>query len=406
VRRAALLAALAALAAAPAAAHAQVPDPPELDAASAILVEASTGEVVTSVRADERRPIASTTKLMTALVVLDRVDLDDVFTATAYDAAPIESQIGLREGERMRVADLMRGLLLESANDAAATLAVGTSGSRAAFVEEMNRRADELGLQDTSFANPIGLDDPDNLSTAADLARLTIALRESSFFRETVALPRATLRTGDRRRTVVNRNTLVARSEIVDGVKTGRTQGAGFVLVGSAQRDGVAVISAVLGEPSERARDDDTLALLRFGLDRYERATAIERGEVLAEPALAFRGDESVALVAGRTVRQTVRRGEETQLTVTGVPGELDGPLPRGSRVGTAVVRHRDEIVARVPLLTAAPVAEASLVTRLEDQMLRPQTLAALALLAACSLPLLMLRRRALRRRQREGTVA
>ena len=125
---------------------------------------------------------------MTVLVALERDDLDDVFSAADYDPAPAESQIGLRTGERMSVRDLLRATLLPSANDAAATLAVGTMGSTPAFVAEMNRRAQALGLTDTHYANPIGLDDPDNYSTAHDLARLAIRLRRYEFFRRTVDL--------------------------------------------------------------------------------------------------------------------------------------------------------------------------------------------------------------------------
>ena len=123
-------------------------------------------------RANDRRSIASTTKLMTALLALERARPNEVFTAPRYDALPIESQINLRTGERMKVKDLLKALLLESANDAAATLARNISGSQQAFVAAMNARAEELGLEDTSYANPIGLDDPANFSSARDLAGL------------------------------------------------------------------------------------------------------------------------------------------------------------------------------------------------------------------------------------------
>ena len=126
------------------------------------MVDASDGGVIFARDAGRRRPIASTTKLMTALLVLERARPSDVFTAPAYNALAQESKIVLRRGERMKVRDLFEALMLESANDAAVTLAVGVSGSRQAFVEDMNRRARELGLRDTSYANPIGLDEPGN----------------------------------------------------------------------------------------------------------------------------------------------------------------------------------------------------------------------------------------------------
>ncbi|MDQ3722200.1 MAG: D-alanyl-D-alanine carboxypeptidase, partial [Actinomycetota bacterium] len=376
-------------------------DAPRLHGAeAAILIEATTGDVLFSHNADQRRQIASTTKLMTVLVALERDDLDDVFSAADYDAAPAESQIGLRSGERMSVRDLLRATLLPSANDAAATLAVGTMGSTSAFVAEMNRRAKALGLRDSHFANPVGLDDPENYSTARDLARLVIRLRRYEFFRRTVDLPSATLRSGSMKRTVLNRNLLVRRVEAVDGVKTGSTRRAGNILVGSASRDGVTVISVVLGEPNERVRDTDSLALLRFGLDGYNARTVLPEGRVLGAVGLQYRDGESVEVLAGSTVKRVLRSGARTKTTVVGLPTEVDGPLPRGTRVGTAVVRRGDEVLARVPVVTARPVSEAGLGARLEDMLRRSQTIIALVALLACSLPLLLLRRRALQRRR------
>jgi len=369
-------------------------------AKAAIVMEATTGDVLLAQAADQRRQIASTTKLMTVLVVLERDDLDDVFSAADYNPAPAESQIGLRSGERMSVRDLLRATLLPSANDAAATLAVGTMGSTAAFVTEMNRRAKALGLRDTHFANPVGLDDPENYSTARDLARLVMRLRRYEFFRRTVNLPAATLRSGSMNRNVSNRNELVRRFDAVNGVKTGFTRRAGNVLIGSATRDGVTVISVVLGEPSERARDTDSLALLRYGLDSYNARTVLPEGRVLGRIALQYRGDDFVEVIAGATVRRVLRSGARTRVRVSGLPAQVDGPLPRGTRVGTAVVRRGQETLARVPVVTARPVAEAGLGTRLEDLLRRSQTIIALVALLVCSLPLLLLRKRALNRRR------
>ncbi len=368
-------------------------------AKAAIVMEASTGDVLYAKNAGQRRQIASTTKLMTVLVALQRTDLDDVFSATGYDPLPVESQIGLRPGERMSVRDLLRATLLPSANDAAAAIAVGTMGSTEAFVAEMNRGARTLGLEDTSFANPIGLDDEANHSSALDLAKLAVRLRRYEFFRRTVDLPSAVLRSGARKRTVINRNGLVRRIDAVDGVKTGHTRRAGYVLVGSATRDGVTVISVVLGEPSERARDADSLALLRYGLSRYDARTVMPEGRVLGRVALKYR-DESVDVIAGETVQRVLRTGTRTRVSISGLPQEIDGPLPRGTRLGTATIRAGDDVLARVPVVTARPVAEADLSDRLDDMMGRSQTIIAIVLLLVCSLPLLLLRRRAINRRR------
>ncbi|MBW3652184.1 MAG: D-alanyl-D-alanine carboxypeptidase [Actinobacteria bacterium] len=401
VRAAILGAVLALLLAAPCALAQSPPGAPRLQGAkAAIVMETTTGDVLLGRNARERRQIASTTKLMTALVALQRTDLDDIFSATSYDPLPVESQIGLRPGERMSVRDLLRATLLPSANDAAAAIAVGTMGSTQAFVAEMNRRAKALGLSDTSFANPIGLDDPMNHSSALDLAKLAVALRRYEFFRRTVDLPSAVLRSGARNRTVVNRNTLVRRVDFVNGVKTGHTRGAGYVLVGSATREGVTVISVVLGEPSERSRDADSLALLRYGLSRYDARTVMPQGRVLGRVPLRYRGDRHVDVIAGETVERVLRTGARTRVTLSGLPAEVDGPLPRGTRIATATIRRGDEVLARVPVVTARPVAEAGLGDRLDDMLGRSQTIVAMVLLVVCSLPLLLLRRRAVNRRR------
>jgi len=392
---------LALLLAAPCAQAQAPPGAPRLQGAkAAIVMETTTGDVVLARNPGQRRQIASATKLMTVLVALQRTDLDDIFSATTYDPPPIESQIGLGPRERMSVRDLLRATLLPSANDAAAAVAVGTMGSTEAFVVEMNRRVKALGLRDTSFANPIGLDDPVNYSSARDLAKLAVALRRFEFFRRTVDLPSAVLRSGARKRVVINRNALVRRVDAVDGVKTGHTRRAGYVLVGSATRDGVTVVSVVLGEPSERARDADSLALLRYGLSRYDARMVMPEGRVLGRVGLRYRGDDSVDVIAGATVKRVLRTGTRTRVSIGGLPAEVDGPLPRGTRLGTATILRGDMVLARVPVVTARPVAEAGLGDRLDHMMGRAQTIVAMILLVVCSLPLLLLRRRAINRRR------
>lgn len=234
---------------------------------AAIVVEARTGRVLWGANAHRRVLIASTAKLMTALVALEQVPLDETIVAPYYEGDRDESRIWLGADEPMQVADLLRGLLLASGNDAAMALAVGVAGSEQAFVARMNERAEELGMDETSYGNPIGLDDGTH-SSAADLVTLTRALRRHAFFRETVAAPSIQLASGSTSRTVYNTNRLLTRWGAVDGVKTGHTRGAGYVLVGSATKRGVTVISAVLGTKSEDARDTATLALLRYGLRR------------------------------------------------------------------------------------------------------------------------------------------
>ncbi|HWV86095.1 MAG TPA: D-alanyl-D-alanine carboxypeptidase family protein [Capillimicrobium sp.] len=395
IAAAALSVATATTAAAPAAAQG-----PDLDAPAAILVQPDTEDVVVARREQERRPIASTTKLMTALVTLENADLDDVVTAVRYRASPVESLMGLRAGERVTIRDLLEGLLLASGNDAAATLARRVGGSERRFVRMMNERARELGLSDTHYANPVGLDDPRNYSSAEDLAKLALILLRDPFFARTVNRRSATVVSGDRRRTIVNRNALVREVPWMNGVKTGYTSQAGYILVGSASRRGVRFVSAVLGAPSEAARDADTLDLMRFGQRRYRRVVALRRGAVLASPTLDFRADEHVDVVAARTVRAVVRRGQRPQVRVTGVPDELAGPLRRGQRVGTAVVSYRGRELARVPLVTAEAVPAAGVVDKVSSALPPIWLLAVAAAVLACSLHLVLRHRRRVRRRR------
>jgi D-alanyl-D-alanine carboxypeptidase (penicillin-binding protein 5/6) len=391
---------LAAGAAAPA--RAAGPRPPVIHAPSAILVEPATGDVVFDHHGEDPRFVASTTKLMTALLTLERAPLSRRLTAVRYRAAPAESIAGFRAGERLTVADLLRALLVDSANDAAATLAHGLAGSRSAFVVLMNRRARELGLSHTHYANPIGLDQPGNHSSASDLVKLTLILRRNAFFREVTNLPRATLRSGAHPRTFLNRNLLVRTEPFVNGVKTGHTSRAGYVLVGSATRGGVTVISAVVGDPSEAARDADSLALLRYGLSRYHGITVTRKDARYARARLRFR-DGDVALVASRTVRRIARRDETVTTSVVDAPAELDGPLPARARVGTIEVRWRGRVVDRVALVTATAVPEAGFLDHARAILGHTTTITLLAILVLASLQLVLLRRRAVRRRRRAG---
>ena len=332
--------------------------PPATTGAAALVMDARTGDVIHAVKARERRPIASVTKLMTALLTLERARLDDVFTAAPYAASPVESKIGLMAGERMTVRDLLTALVLESANDAAVTLAEGVAGSREAFVREMNRRAVTLGLRDTSYANPIGFDDPDNYSSARDLARLARRLLRKREFARIADLPVATLKSGARPRTIDNRNVLVQRYPFVSGVKTGHTLGAGYVLIGSGAVRGARVITVTLGAPSEAARDADTLALLRWGLEQFHRVRVLRPGRVLERVDVNYR-DEDAELGAARQVTLVLRRDERAQ-TVVDAPDELDGPLAEGERVGWVEVKRGGETMRRVALVTLSDVEGAS----------------------------------------------
>jgi D-alanyl-D-alanine carboxypeptidase (penicillin-binding protein 5/6) len=393
-----LLAAIAVALVLPGAAMAAPPDVSRADAA--VLIDARDGKELFAENADASRPMASTTKLMTALLTLETADLDDVYTAPAYSAAPAETKINLRKGERMRVDDLLRALLLASANDAAATLAEGVAGSRAAFVRRMNAKARELGLTDTSYANPVGLDDPDNYSSARDLATLARVLLRSPTFARIVNSPSATLRSGSHPRAVTNRNDLVAGQPFVEGVKTGHTNRAGYVLVGAAGGPGDSqVISVVMGEPSEAARDADSLALLRYGVGQFRRREVLDVNRPVAEASIAWR-DEDAELVPARNVLVVARRGERVTTRVR-APDEVKGELAAGTRVGRITVLREGKVVDRVALVTAAEVPGAGPLRRVASAVGGTLTLVLLLFIVSAGAFVGITARKARRERER-----
>jgi D-alanyl-D-alanine carboxypeptidase (penicillin-binding protein 5/6) len=339
------------------AAHAA--SPPRLGARAAALLEESTGEELYEDDADTDLPIASTTKLMTALVTLRHARLDQVFAAPAYHAAPDETQIGLAPGERMSVRDLLIAMLLPSANDAAYDLAYNVGhGSISRFVALMNARARHLGLTHTHYATPIGLDTPGNYSSAHDLVVLARhVLLTRRFVRDVVRLPRAVLRTGSHVRVVTNMNDLVARYPWVNGVKTGHTLDAGYVLVASGTRDGMTLIGAVLGTVSEAARDAASLALLNYGFATYALRTPVRAGEVLARAAISGAPGRRVRLIAASTYTHVFPRSTPVHLRVK-APATLAGPLATHAVVGSIRVLAGRRVVARIPLLLAHAVPQ------------------------------------------------
>jgi D-alanyl-D-alanine carboxypeptidase (penicillin-binding protein 5/6) len=301
---------------------------------------------------------------MTALLTLEKLPLSKRVPAARYSATPGESQIGLRAGERLSARDLLKALLLESANDAAVTLAVGIAGSSHGFVYEMNQRAQALRLEGTHYANPIGLDDSRNYSTATDLSLLTRRLMGNRTFERTVNSRRARLETGSKPRVVHNRNDLIGRVRWIDGVKTGHTEKARYVLVGSGTRKKVRLVSVVLGEPSQSARDSDTLKLLNYGFRFYRREWPVRAGRIAATARVAGRGGTLVGLVAARTAAVTLRGRERARVEVD-APATVEGPLAKGARVGTIAVYHRGKRARVVPLVTGEKVAGPTLVGNL-----------------------------------------
>ena len=332
---------------------------PKLDARAWILIDPRDDSVLASKSPNKRLPIASTTKLMTAYLALKNLKPNQMITAPAYHPSnSAEITLGLRAGERLRVRDLLYGLLLPSASDAAETLAVGVAGSVPAFVQRMNQAAQQLGLTDTSYANPIGLDDPDNYSSAHDLVTLTSILLKNRLFARIVNTPVATLHSGDHPRTVTTRDTLLNSVPWINGVKTGHTLGAGYVLVGSGTQDSTTLISAVLGTPNEPTRDADTLKLLQYGFSLYHPVQPVHQGEQLADPKLDYRSDH-LSLVAQRALPINVRQGQSVATHVS-APDQISGAVKEGQVLGHVTVSVDGRVAAGSPLVAAHAVGAAS----------------------------------------------
>jgi len=227
---------------------------PKIVARAWMLIDARTGEPLLSHAATRHLSIASTTKLMTAYVVLKELPLDRIVRAHPYRAEYGESLLGLRAGQRISARDLLYGLILRSGNDAAYDLALATAGSERRFVAQMNRYAAAIGLPDTHYANPIGLDQRGNYSSARDLSTLTRRLLEIPAFAKIAASRSAVLRSVRPPRRISTINELLQMAPWVTGVKTGHTFGALYVLVGSGRRKGVELISVAIGAPTDEDR--------------------------------------------------------------------------------------------------------------------------------------------------------
>ncbi|MEX0973324.1 MAG: D-alanyl-D-alanine carboxypeptidase family protein [Solirubrobacterales bacterium] len=359
-----LLAALlgaALLAAAPASAA----EPPRLEARAWALIDARSGDVLASHAGSRRLPIASTTKLMTAYVARRELPLDRLVRAAPYAAIYGESLLELRPGEPVSVRDLLNGLILSSGNDAAYALALAVAGSEAAFVRQMNLRAAALGLADTHYANPIGLDQAGNYSSALDLTALARRLLRDPTMAAIAASRGAVLHSLRPPRRIETINDLLLAEPWASGVKTGHTLDAGYVLVGSGRRNGAELISAVLGTASEAARDGETARLLEYGFSRYRKRVPVRAGQSLAEPSIRYAGGE-LPLRATRTVAVGLRRGQRPTVRVR-APEQVEGPLRRGAVLGRALVFVDGLRAAAVPLRAGRAVPAATRLERLRS---------------------------------------
>lgn len=327
--------------------------PSELPAETWTLIDAESGDVLAGRDAQDAVPIASATKLMTYYLASRELRPREEVVVAPYDALQVESIVGLEAGDSLTARDLLYGLMIASGNDVAATLAIRVSGSAPDFVAEMNLAARKLGLGETSFADPIGLD-PANVSSAHDLVDLTVELRKEPLFRQIVDTPRVTLRSGAEPLPLVNRNSLVLEEPFVDGVKTGTTLDAGFVLVASGEQRGVELVSAVTGAPSEESRNAATLELFQYGFSLYERRTIVRRGERVASVPISD-GRGRLALEAAESVEEVARSDQRVSVELAGLE-TVAAPVVEGDLLGMGTVLLDGRPVGKIEVLAAKTV--------------------------------------------------
>lgn len=325
----------AALAVTPAVAE-EAPPPPAIGARSVLLVNADNGQVLFSQNPDQQLPMASTTKIMTALIIIeDTDDLTQTVTISQRAAEVGESSVWLTAGEQLTVEELLKAMLIQSGNDAAAALAEFNAGSIEAFADKMNARAAELGMASTHFVNPHGLDDPEHYTTASDFIILAQEFREHPELMRIVACSEEWIPDHGQpdARYLINHNHLLDIYPVINGIKTGYTDAAGQCIVTSAEDKGVNLLLAYLGAESYAQRNDEVIRLVDYGFSLYHEETVIEQGEEYATVGIPYNGDHRLALVAetGRSGQVFYSSEVERRLMV---PDEVVLPVRKGDRVG------------------------------------------------------------------------
>ncbi len=343
-----VLAAVAIALVLPAQALAAAPNP---DARAFLVVNASTGEVLAARNPNARVPIASITKLMTVLVTLEHAKLSDVVRVDRDAAKVGESTINLRAGERLTVHDLVAAALIQSANDAAVALAqyVG-HGSTPAFIALMNAKARRLGLTNTHFVRPDGLDAKAEYSSAADVVTLAEVAMHNPTIRRIVG-ERSAIIAGDRHLTTWD--DLLGVFPGLIGVKTGHTDNAGWCQVAAVRGDGLTIYTAILGSPSRSRRNADLSLLLAWGLSRYRVTPLVQTGRTYASAGIGY-GRKPVALVAEKPLTRSVRLGHPFVERVT-APTVVSLPVAAGQPLGEVRVYQDGRLVGTRRLVAATP---------------------------------------------------
>jgi len=353
-----------------------IPAAPQLQATGYLLIDATNGEVLVEQNADQPLPPASLTKMMTAYITEreiaeGRISFDDKVPVSIKAWKTGGSRMFIREGTEVRLEDLLRGIVIQSGNDASVAVAEYIAGSEDVFADVMNQTAVSLGMTNTQFKNSTGLPQEGHYTTAKDLGIL--AARTIADFPETYAIYKEKNFTYNGIKQA-NRNSLLFRDPSVDGLKTGHTEEAGYCLVASAERDGFRLISVVMGTASEKVREQETTKLLQYGFRYFSGQTVFAAGQPLPESArkVWFGESEMVELAPTEPLYVTLPLGRESAIQATlDAPDTLDAPLEAGAIVGNVKIMLGERILAESPVAVAEAVPEGGFFKRMIDFVLR-----------------------------------
>ena len=351
-----------------------VPAPPDVAAKNYLLVDFASGKVLAEKNADERIEPASITKMMTAYVVYKEIDagrlsLDDMVDISEKAWRMGGSRMYLEVNTSVSVQELLKGLIIQSGNDASVALAEHVAGTEDAFVQLMNQYATELGMKDTNFVNSTGWPDKQHLMTARDIAVLAAAIIRE--FPERYAWYSEKEYTYNNIKQY-NRNKLLWRDETVDGFKTGHTESAGYCLVASALRSDMRLISVVLGTDSKKARASVSQAVLNYGFRFFESHTLYDADEVLSRPRIWSGEFETLTVGLSDDLAVTIPRGAYDNLDATmDIDKNIEAPVAKGQQVGVVKVMLDGELLQSVPLVALESVNEGGILQKAKDYVLR-----------------------------------
>ena len=330
------------------------PAAPHVTSKGAIVVDAATGAVLYSRNPDKQLPMASTTKMMTAILILESMSLDETVKVPAAAVSAAGSTLGFSRGETFTVEQLLYAMLVPSANDAAITLGVAQAGSIPAFVEEMNARAVKMGLTNTHFVNDCGLQADDHYSSARDLAKIAAFAMQNAEFRKIVSTREYTLPHvgGVANRVIKTSNELLQDYSWVNGIKTGSTPYAGYCLVSSSTKDGLTLISVVLGAKDQNTRESESKALLEYGFAECENETLMDKHVVVAEAPVADSLGRTVPVVTASAFSSRLLGTNEVTAKVK-LSGAIPLPVAAGDVVGELDFFQGDANLGSVKLLAS-----------------------------------------------------